>query len=1173
MKILKLHLMAFGPFEGVSIDLERGNHGLHIIYGPNEAGKSSALRALRQVFFGIPIRSTDNFRHPHHQMRIGASIRHSDGDVLAFVRRKGNSNTLRAADDDTILDDQALSRFLKGIDAELFSTMFGIDHGDLVRGGREIIQGGGNLGQIIFAAGSGVTRLRNVQAELQEKADALFKPTGKLPRINESILRIKENRKKLRDAQLSSGDWVLHDKALQAATESKNRIEIQLTDARSEKNRLERSREALPLIANRREIMEGLKQYWSAVLLPDNFGKQRREYISNLKIAQNDQSQAVENIKQLQNEIDRLQVSERILEKTDAIENIYQDLGGYAKAASDRIQLEARRDLLRSEAKQILLDLRNDLTIDDADRLRLSKKDTLHIQELGSRYERIVTLIESTREDIPRFEHQIKEIDNRLSVLKMPRPTGELFDAMERASEYVSIEKQCIDELAEYTHAEKSLEIELGRQSLWSGTLADLERLAIPAAETIEVFESDFAAVGTSIQALENEIKKLAADLSGTIKRIDELTLNFSIPTESDLLSARENRNERWRLIARALNASLETGQKTDDILKDFSDARDLCAAFENSMGQADEISDRLRHEADRVAFLAKLISDKSETEKNLTILKDELKERNLQHEEIGLKWCRLWSSAGITPASPKEMRVWTLRKQDITARFADIRKRKSRTEAQKKRIDHLRHTILQTLASMSEPVSGMDETLNDLSKKGRQIIEMEQRLSGQREKLENEKSQKAALLDELKIRAKVNEKELVLWQQKWEQAVAPIGLGADSVPAHAGALMEELKMLFDKLKEADVIQKRINGIDRDAALFQTRVAEQVNDVASDLAGQPADKATVEINRRLKEAQTAYSKKQTLKNQIDKENHRIRLSSKTIADVETLLKTMCEESGCKDYRELPEAELRSAKRRELESDLKAVDVQLIKLSAGAAIEDFVIECLSIEPDSIGSKIEILSENIDQLTKGKSDLDQTIGAERTELGKMDGSALAAALAEETQALLGGLEENIEDFARLKISSAILNQAIERFRDKHQSPVLLKAGYFFSQITDGSFEGIRAEFDDSGSPVIAGIRKAGKEIVGVDGMSEGTADQLFLSLRLAGLDEYLDKNEPMPFIVDDILIKFDDSRAIAALKALAELSAKTQIIFFTHHRHLLELAEKYIDPLVLVCHSLN
>jgi uncharacterized protein YhaN len=73
-----------------------------------------------------------------------------------------------------------------------------------------------------------------------------------------------------------------------------------------------------------------------------------------------------------------------------------------------------------------------------------------------------------------------------------------------------------------------------------------------------------------------------------------------------------------------------------------------------------------------------------------------------------------------------------------------------------------------------------------------------------------------------------------------------------------------------------------------------------------------------------------------------------------------------------------------------------------------------------------------------------------------------------------------------------------------------------------------------------------------------MSDGTRDQLYLALRLATLERHLAQAEPLPFIVDDILINFDDDRTAATLKVLAELAKKTQVILFTHHARLKELA---------------
>jgi len=83
-----------------------------------------------------------------------------------------------------------------------------------------------------------------------------------------------------------------------------------------------------------------------------------------------------------------------------------------------------------------------------------------------------------------------------------------------------------------------------------------------------------------------------------------------------------------------------------------------------------------------------------------------------------------------------------------------------------------------------------------------------------------------------------------------------------------------------------------------------------------------------------------------------------------------------------------------------------------------------------------------------------------------------------------------------------------------------------------------------------------------------MSSGTRDQLFLALRLASLEHHLEKNVAVPFIVDDILVNFDEARAKATLKALAGLARKNQIILFTHHWEIAESAKGLGGDLILL-----
>jgi len=121
---------------------------------------------------------------------------------------------------------------------------------------------------------------------------------------------------------------------------------------------------------------------------------------------------------------------------------------------------------------------------------------------------------------------------------------------------------------------------------------------------------------------------------------------------------------------------------------------------------------------------------------------------------------------------------------------------------------------------------------------------------------------------------------------------------------------------------------------------------------------------------------------------------------------------------------------------------------------------------------------------------------------------------------------------------------------------------RAGALFQLLTEGSFVGVEEEFDDKDNPRLVGRRVSGRT-VSVDGMSKGTRDQLFLSLRLSYLEEYAQKVEAVPFIGDDLLTTWDDKRALRGLQALAATSSHIQPILFTHHSRILELAQSALQ----------
>ena len=138
MRIQRLDLLRYGRFTDTRLALPASDSDMHILFGPNEAGKSTALSAIEDLLFGIPGNSRYNFLHDYGSMRVGAVLE-SGGKTLEIRRRKGNKDTLLTADEVPIAGGAgALVPFLAGADQAFFTRMFSLDHERLRKGGREM---------------------------------------------------------------------------------------------------------------------------------------------------------------------------------------------------------------------------------------------------------------------------------------------------------------------------------------------------------------------------------------------------------------------------------------------------------------------------------------------------------------------------------------------------------------------------------------------------------------------------------------------------------------------------------------------------------------------------------------------------------------------------------------------------------------------------------------------------------------------------------------------------------------------------------------------------------------------------------------------------------------------------------------------------------------------------
>ena len=491
MKILSLNLHAWGPFTNRSIDLSKGAEGLHLIYGPNETGKSAALRGLKAMLFGIEERAPDNFIHEYKNLRIGATLRGPNGEIVEIIRKKGRAKSLRSPEGD-VLDESILQEFLGGVNLETFSRMFGLNHEELTVGGKEIATGKGDLGQSLFAAAFGGHSIHQVLDPLEEEAGKLFAPKAAKRSVNLWLDQFQQAMKQVKEASLPGREWEEHSQAFREAESKRSELQDEIRSIKANLIRLERIRSALPLIAQRAELQARRTEMGDVLLLPEGFGKRRQATTKALSEAHVKQRKVSRKLQELHAQIDGLIVPAVLLREADAINDLHKSLGSHVSAMRDLPKRIGEAAQLEVEAASILQDIHPGATAEEADSFRIGLVQRNRVRELGSRYGRLQLALQSETATVERLKAKIEKARESLAGIPSLKDPGNLKKLLNRMRKAGDLE-------AEVEKARRKLEtevtdagIELKRLSLWSGTLEQLETLSVPEDPTITRYEKGY---------------------------------------------------------------------------------------------------------------------------------------------------------------------------------------------------------------------------------------------------------------------------------------------------------------------------------------------------------------------------------------------------------------------------------------------------------------------------------------------------------------------------------------------------------------------------------------------------------------------------------------------------------------------------------------------------------
>lgn len=1062
MRIAKLELLAYGPFRGLSLDFS--SPGIHVVFGRNEAGKSTTLRAITGLLYGIDAKTPDAHVHKFAELRIGGVLEDARGARVRVVRRKGNANTL-LNDQEQPIDDSVIQKLLGGVSKDTFTHAFGLTHASLEAGAKALLEGKGDLGESLFDASvGGGGEVQRLVAELEAEAERIYKPRGSTLPLNVALKSFAEAQKTVRDKESRPEAFIQQEREIAseaARREARVKAKAELVSRRA---RLERARRRAPLERRQRRAMEELAALGSLAAHVDR--------VEALKERFSAYKHAVEQRRELVAEVARL---------------------------SANVAESARRAGVDGAS--------------DGEPLRALARVEPRINALLRERAKLTSAVAAARAEIAKHERELVRVGALVGVSAPGRPLGEedmavtcaaaatqLVSAIERARNLGDIEARLATRRAQLERKRSDLAAKATADGLFTGTLDDFIALRVPVVASVERLERRVDQLCEAIARLGERRADLEREAASIERQIAGHTGDFAPPDAAALSVARAARDSAWR-------ALLDSNTPR---------ARAIEVEVERLLREADSVADRMIREADRVTTLARLRSEAETNARQLAKLDEQRAAAVSDRAALSGELAALFAEANIAPphdAAFATMCAWLDRHAQIRDAYATLREADHEALDDAQQIDAARRALIRALSARGANVAREGYEALALSEliavAARQLATIEETRRAAAEAARTAAKLRAEI-DERLVVCERDEAALVEVSRELGELIAPLGVPASASADEVSRSIEALRDLFalaDRRADAEV---RARTFDAQIRELDGDLGRALAELAPDLASmEPRDAAPMLFARSVEARENA-------------------LEATRVA-------------------------------RELEAE-------------GDVTLDEADQALVADPEALERALEELGEQIDEEDGEISRLTERIGGLRSGLEKMRAESNAAEAAAAAELQLSRVREHAERWSRVKLAAHLLSREIERYREENQGPMLTASSAFFSRLTLGSFSSVKAGFDDKDRPCLRCVRADGETEVDVAGLSDGTRDQLYLSLRLASLLRRVEVADPMPLVLDDVLIQLDDRRAAAALAVLAELSRTMQVLFFTHHARLVELARASVADGELVVHEL-
>ena len=1167
MKIEQIDLKAYGHFTNQRLTLT-GDANFHIICGPNEAGKTTLWRAINGALFGIPERSQDTFLHESKKLRIGLALQASSGERLAVMRRKGRVNTLLKYDPASgeelpdAVTDERIREWLGGLSQNLFMAMFSLDHEALVRGGEALAQGKGDAGESLFEAGAGLTSIRTLRAKLDREAETLFKPRASTSVIYKALAEYEDTRRQAKDAAIRPADWTTSKSAMEAASTAYETAKAEQSRLQKEGRRLERLSATLPDVAALKLAQARLDELFSVPLLPASASADRIAATTKRDNAGEAERIVRTRLEKRQGELASLQYNEATLAEAESIEAIHHATAAYRDAlielATAVVSIESAQKSFDSASKQISSEASAAEVmqwIPDTTKVARIRSLVTTGATLKAGHEADLKAVSEKQQDVGRLDNELLRLGDDSDATSLTAYLGSVADHGDPDAQAEQLESGA-------KVAENKLDTEANGLKLLSAEA--VAATTVPLDAVVQQFKTDEDELRRQSRSLREAIEKIEDDLDSLQADINGLEVRGEIPTKESVAAERTRRNSLWLSIRRRFMPA-----------PDESPAAESPPAeqYEQAVNRADDASDVLFTDAERATRFAEFRVREAQMQGALKLESGRAESVTSKQENLQQRWSALLASHQLPSLTITEAAAWITKREAFLQKREDIQVKQRDAQAKRAFALEIRSRLAELLMQLKADAPAKSERLSEVLARARLIAKQYADQNTQRA-LKNADLLTARLAlgnaekTEVGSRAKIDG-----WQTQWEGAMQAIRLAKDASPEEATARIDQFATLQGEHDALDgtTADQRSAQIKIDD--YQKRLADTWQRVHG--KAMPDDSGSLEVlaadlYRELTDARALQQQQNTLTQQVSDDQLALDEALASADAAKKSLDKLLLQANCITLESLELIEEQSSQRTALANEVRDIEARLVK-SSGIPLAEALSQAEGQDPDLVAEALKHnLQKNEDNAAQMQK-LHEDYLTARQVFEAMDGSSKAADAQQMLAQHSARISEPSSDYAASRIASVILAQVIDTYQKRNQGPLIDMASKRYAAITAGRYSGVVIDYDED-RQILKSVRVDGERLT-MDQLSTGRRDQLFLALRLAAIEGHLGKGEPLPIIIDDILIQFDDAAASATFKVLADLSQRTQVLFLTHHEHLLEVADAAIGGAAYMAHSLS